>query len=177
VQDLWIDSISIDQGSTTEQSTQVALMGVIFSNASRVFLAVDEGGSLLRPSMLQKVLQDLSHGAHLGNFECLVYQSPVKSAAADQLRRILNASFWSRCFTVQETVLAQKAIIVGEWGLIPFSSLVKASEAYNKHRQDKCCASCVNSLPRDIQSSYYRVGNQSGETLTMISENNRVTVA
>jgi hypothetical protein len=35
VQDLWVDSISIDQGTTTERSIQVALMGVIFSNAMR----------------------------------------------------------------------------------------------------------------------------------------------
>lgn len=178
VQDLWVDSISIDQGTTTERSIQVALMGVIFSNASRVFLAVDEGGSLLRPSMLQEALQDLSHGSHLRNFECLaVNEPPVKSVAVEQLRRILNASFWSRCFTVQETVLAKKAIILGEWGLIPFSSLVKASEAYNKHRQGKCCASFVDALPKDIQSSYYQVGNQSGETPITISENDGATVA
>jgi hypothetical protein len=178
VQDLWVDSISIDQDTTTERSIQVALMGMIFSNASQVFLAVDEGGLLLRPSVLQEGLQDLSLGSHLRGFECLAFnQSPTKSVAADQLCRILNASFWTRCFTVQETVLAKKAIIVGEWGLIPFSSFVKASEAYNEHRQDKCCASFIDALPRNIQSSYYQVGNQSGETPTMISENDGATVA
>lgn len=163
VQDLWCDSLCIAQGNgtTTERSIQVSLMGVIFSTARQVFLAVDEGGLLLKPSSLEKALRKLSDGSHLDTFECLSVRDPAASnVPAEQMLRLLDASFWTRCFTVQETVLAKKAIIVGEWGMVPFSSLAKALLAYDKHRQGTCCDWFVNTLPNDTQAKYYQVGNE-----------------
>ena len=161
-QDLWCDSLCIAQGygTTTERSIQVSLMGKIFSTASQVFLGVDEGGLLLKPSQLEQALRKLSRGSHVRIFECLSVHGPATSnVAAEQMRRILDASFWSRCFTVQETVLAKKAIIVGEWGMIPFSSLVRALMSYDEHRQKRCCDSFVQTLPDDMQAKCYQVGN------------------
>lgn len=160
VQDLWCDYLCIAQGYGTaiERSIQVSRMGEIFSTASQVFLGVDEGGLLLNPSQLEEAWEKLARGSHLRIFECLrVHRLSASNVAAEQMRRILDASFWSRCFTVQETVLAKKAIMVGEWGMIPFSSLVNALMAYDKHRQELCCGSFVNTLPNDMQAKCYQV--------------------
>jgi len=166
-QDLWCDFLCIAQDDATERSIHVAMMGAIFSNAGQVFLAVDEGGQLLKPSAIQQSLQKLSCGSHLRHLDCFGCKDAERasvsfpnSVAAQQLRRILTASFWTRAWTVQEIVLARKAFMIGEWGTIPFSALVDASEAYNKHRK-VCCASFVSALPKDVRLGCYQVCNQS----------------
>lgn len=156
-QDLWCDSLCIAQDNPAERSIQVARMGSIFFNADRVYLGVDEAGILLQPSLLLEALQGWSLGSHLRKLDRA--EASFNSVVAQQLRRILRASFWQRVWTVQEIVLAREASVMGEWGLIPFSTLVNASEAYEVHRRE-CCASFIDSLPKEVQSDCYQVSNQ-----------------
>jgi len=162
VQDLWCDSLCIAQDNAAERSIQVALMGSIFLNADRVYLGVDEEGMLLQHSMLLEVLQGWSRGSHLRELDCS--KASFHSIAVQQLRRILRASFWRRVWTVQEIVLAREALVMGEWGLVPFSTLVDASKAYEEHRRE-CCASFIDVLHKEVQSDCYQVSDQTEATL------------
>ena len=85
-------------------------------------------------------------------------KSSSDGIAASQFRRIINSSFFSRCWTVQEVVLAKEAVILGEWGLIPWPLVVKALGRYNHHRK-KCCASFVDALAEDVRSGCYKVSD------------------
>lgn len=172
-QDLWIDLLCIDQANLAERSQQVRLMGRIFSNAKMTFLAVDEGGQVLQPSAIEKAFLDLSHGSHLHDlrsFSCddtgQEGTSPGNNIATQQLRRILVSSFWTRCWTVQETVLAREAVLMGEWGTFSWVLLREASLAYDYHRQN-CCVAFVDSVTTDIRSGCYQVGNQNSRDLSM----------
>lgn len=171
-QPLWCDAICINQADLQEQGTQVGMMDRIFSCADKVFLGVDEGGPdlLLQPtderaSMLQADLEDLSKDSHLDSLSFFAprgtgqaMKSSSDGIAASQFRRIINSSFFSRCWTVQEVVLAKEAVILGEWGLIPWPLVVKALGRYNHHRK-KCCASFVDALAEDVRSGCYKVSD------------------
>jgi len=171
-QDLWCDSLCIAQDNSAERSIQVAMMGCIFSNANQVYLGVDEGGMLFQPSMLSEILHGWSCGSHLRELD--PSESSFDMIAAQQLRRILSASFWRRVWTVQEIVLATEAFVMGEWGLVPFSTLVDASGAYEKHRRE-CCAPFIDILPKDVQSDCYQVSDHASASL-MKHVNDRVVV-
>lgn len=169
-QPLWCDAICINQADLREQGTQVAMMGRIFSGADKVFLGVDEGGLdvLLQPAdeptnTLQADLEELSRDSHLDNLSCFAPGGvghakalPLDKIAASQFRRIINSSFFSRCWTVQEVVLAKEAVILGQWGVIPWSVVVRALGRYNHHRKH-CCASFVDTLAEDVRSGCYKV--------------------
>jgi hypothetical protein len=171
-QPLWCDAICINQADLREQGTQVGMMGRIFSGADKVFLGVDEEGLdiLSQPanewaSTLQADLEDLSKDAHLDSLGCFTSGSigqakglPSDIIAASQFRRIINSSFFSRCWTVQEVVLAKEAVILGNWGVIPWSLVVKALGRYNHHREH-CCASFVDALDKDMRSGCYKVSD------------------
>jgi hypothetical protein len=171
-QPLWCDAICINQADFRERGTQVGMMGRIFSGADRVFFGVDEEGldMLSQPaneweSALQADLEGLSRDSHLDSLGCFTSGSmgqargsPSDIIAASQFRRIINSSFFSRCWTVQEVVLAKEAVILGNWGKIPWSLVVKALERYNHHRKD-CCASFVDALDKDMRSGCYKVSD------------------
>ena len=171
-QPLWCDAICINQADFRERGTQVGMMGRIFSGADRVFLGVDEEGFdiLSRPAnecvyALQADLERLSGDSHLDSLGCFTSGSmgqargsPSDIIAASQFRRIINSSFFSRCWTVQEVVLAKQALILGDWGVIPWSLVVKALGRYNHHRKD-CCAPFVDALDKDVRSGCYKVSD------------------
>lgn len=169
-QNFWVDALCINQADLREQGVQVGMMGRIFSGADKVFLGVDEGGLsvLLQPTderapTLQAAIQDLSNDSHLDGLSCFTSgegarekNSSADSVPAAQFRRIINSSFFCRCWTVQEVVLAKEAVILGEWGTIPWASVVKALERYDHHRKH-CCASFVGLLAEDVQSACHKV--------------------
>lgn len=171
-QPLWCDAICIAQSDEDEQSKQVAIMGRIFANASRVFLGVDEGGLSMMPRptedttrTLQAAIESLCTGAHLSDLDIFSCKdggpangSSTNSNACRQWQRIVTSSLWSRCWGVQEAVRARNAAIIGEWGVISWSSIVQALEAYDHHRQG-CCALFVDTLSKDVRSEYYKVSS------------------
>lgn len=164
-EDLWIDLVCIDQENDDERSQQVGLMGSIFSSANKVILGVDEGGRLQQPSTIEKALLSLSSGSHLHEFDCSACSGTEQNGelstntiAAKQVRRIIAASFWTRCWTVQEIVLAREVVVMGEWGIFPWSLLQEASQAYDSHRRG-CCASFVDELAKDVRSRCYKVSD------------------
>jgi hypothetical protein len=176
-QPLWCDAICINQADLRERGMQVGMMGRIFSGADKVFLGVDEEGldMLLQPanewpSTLQADLENLSKDAHLHSLGCFTSGGegqakglPSDIIAASQFWRIINSSFFSRCWTVQEVVLAKEAVILGDWGVMPWSLVVKALGRYNHHRK-YCCASFVDTLAKDMRSGCYKVSDPVLET-------------
>ena len=171
-QHFWVDALCINQTDLREQGVQVGMMGRIFSGANRVVLCVDEGGLsvLVNPTdeqviTLQAAIQELSNDSHLDSLSIFAPQHtaqtrdlPLYSNAASQFWRIVSSSYFTRCWTVQEIVLAKDAIILGEWGVMPWSSMVKALRRYNHHRKN-CCASFVDTLAEEVQNGCYKVSD------------------
>lgn len=165
-QPIWCDALCINQADPRERSTQVGMMDRIFSSAVLVVLGVDDSGMtmLQQPSQgqLQTIIEKLSNDSHLGYLSCFTLNDTGRATssysdgiAAGQFRRLLDSSFFTRCWTVQEVVLAKDALVMGEWGVIPWSSVGNALERYNHHRES-CCASLVNTLDADLRASCYK---------------------
>lgn len=168
---VWCDALCINQPDLVERSKQVAIMDRIYQGAAQVFVCVDNAGMdvLIQPPdehapTLQMALQRLANDEHLDTLTCFALDdeprainSPYDGVVASQFRRIVNASFFDRVWTVQEVVLAKQAVVIGEWGVFPWSLMVKALNRYNHHR-NKCCISFVDRLPEDVESGCYKVG-------------------
>lgn len=92
---LWIDAISINQNDIEERNHQVAMMRDIYTSAESiiVWLGLAEGDDEL--------------AFLLTRYPRLIYVEEMLSA----LVNLLNKSYWSRVWVVQEVVLARKVDI------------------------------------------------------------------
>jgi Heterokaryon incompatibility protein (HET) len=93
---LWVDALCIDQGCRSEREIQVANMGQIYSHAAAVLvwlgLQDENSHKLIRCLELQE--ENVCKG------HCQGLQSALSS--------ILNRSYWSRMWIVQEIYLAKE---------------------------------------------------------------------
>lgn len=167
---IWCDALCINQDDLQEQFTQIGMINRIVSCASQVLLCVDdtESNVLLQPaeghtSTLQTAIRSMSDDSHLDTLNCFVSEdvgrvicNPSDGIVASQFRRLVSSSFYSRCWVLQEIVLAKEAMIVGEWGIIPWFLMIKAMERYNHHRKE-CCASFVDTLAEDVRAGCHKV--------------------
>jgi len=163
-QRLWVDALSINQANSRECSTQVARMGSIFGGARETYLCVDEASPHLQ--LFDEVVSDafltamesLAAGCHPSKLTCYApgNEEVAGRTVNDILRYLCRASYWSRCWIVQEIVLSRHATMFGGFGTIPWRTIVQALRQWEYHRH-RCCFSFVESLPKDIQKAYYQV--------------------
>lgn len=106
---LWIDQICINQQDNKERGQQVSIMGEIYSNAASVLIW--SGGRLAGLSEIK------SSSSLLGA------DDPFKKCHAETLTQVLFRPWFSRGWTVQEAVLARKAIFVAGPYLLPLEDL------------------------------------------------------
>jgi hypothetical protein len=114
---LWIDSLCINQKDDNEKSTQVPLMGKIFSIAQKtyVWLGEEANGSTQAIKFL-KWLEDA-----FWNEEC---QSPTKQWLAkvaprdgaygkdwEAVEKLFSRPWWTRVWTVQEFIIPDKLVL------------------------------------------------------------------
>ena len=107
---VWVHAICIEQGNTMERNQQVALMSAIFARASTVFVwlggARDNSTRLLNYLNKYFVRYEPGSGVYTGP------GSISKSICAfpdvfDSLCAFLERPYWSRCWILQELVLAK----------------------------------------------------------------------
>lgn len=123
---LWADSICINQGDLIEKGYQVALMGQVYSKASRVLIHMagnDRGHASQLASLVSEtnsyVQQELSFMAELGSKSFPYLDSEDRNRISQDPRWAsmlfaFSQPWFSRGWVVQEAALAPTAILV--WG-------------------------------------------------------------
>lgn len=84
----------------------------------------------------------------------------ARSAVFKVFEEIVDASWWTRIWVVQETVIAEKVYV--KYGLyrIQWDLLVRAAKNIEKHRQQRCCASCFERLPPEHIEKFAQFAEQ-----------------
>lgn len=116
---IWVDAICIDQSDNMEKKHQIHLMGDIYRNTQKCLVWLGDLVSLnLEESeiiAIPEIILMLSSNEHLDELlACLRRGKPGYWEAFSALKRLLNASWWRRIWTVQEIVLPPRAEVL--WG-------------------------------------------------------------
>lgn len=99
---LWIDAICINQSSNTERSSQVALMGDIYSKAASVLSWLGLGNSSIAQAMMQlpqMVVENQWTSEHWTEHFLIGMEG------------LLSRTYWTRVWIFQEFVLARELIV------------------------------------------------------------------
>ncbi|KAF2825418.1 HET-domain-containing protein [Ophiobolus disseminans] len=146
---LWIDALCINQEDLAEKSTQVALMGVIYSKARRcvAYLGEDWDGcdaafnAIEQLGSSAKHLFDHPRRDEHGNF----HGRRVDSVGLESeelfkdVLKILNAPWITRIWTVQEALLPRGTIFCYGRKSLPRSTLYRML-TFSSRRADDCCS-------------------------------------
>ncbi|KAL9574056.1 hypothetical protein ACKAV7_001832 [Fusarium commune] len=139
---LWIDALCIDQQDPHERASQVALMGEIYSNAQYVlaFLFPESEPFNLGLDYIEVTARDTtihfdpSISPHLTVRGLNASDKPLQ----DSLIAFFAAPWWTRVWTVQEFLLAQKVIFQCGDRLIDAAIIRKACRSWIDH-ENSCC--------------------------------------
>jgi Heterokaryon incompatibility protein (HET) len=128
---VWIDQVCIDQRNTGERSSQVALMGMIYSRADRVLVYLGEAGEYTSLAVdfiehYRRRLKDHDLGetriVQVSTSESVSFVASEDSGGSSDtqvlrhvalgLTDLLTRSFFKRLWIVQEVVLASNLVAV-----------------------------------------------------------------
>ncbi|CAI6333456.1 unnamed protein product [Periconia digitata] len=101
---LWIDALCIDQQNLFERNHQVAIMGDIYSRASKVLIWLGFGTQKMHEQLMK--LSDLAKPSER------IRISEWDQAFADCILCLCWAPYWTRVWIVQEVVLASELEIL-----------------------------------------------------------------
>jgi len=157
---LWIDAICINQNDISERNHQVQQMADIYSQASRVLVWLGTATPQSRLAM-----------SHLRKLSALLYDKPKPSvgqmARSPQkwaaLLNLLEKSYWSRVWIVQEIGLAKEIqVICGEdqvpWAVV--QDLIQCLETIDPAILPKAAVFVKSSLPAKLQK--HRIAHENG---------------
>ncbi|KAE8381608.1 heterokaryon incompatibility protein-domain-containing protein [Aspergillus bertholletiae] len=120
---MWIDYISINQGNISERNIQVALMSDIYSKAMSVVVWLGVGdedlplllGAVMRDPVPWILFTELGHsgmtGASLLDVMKRCY-SPKQILNTLAINKLMERTWWSRTWVIQELALAKRTLIV-----------------------------------------------------------------
>ncbi|KAJ4253411.1 hypothetical protein NW762_010569 [Fusarium torreyae] len=139
---LWIDALCIDQQNPHERASQVALMGDIYSHAQYVlaFLSPHSEPFDLGLDYIEATARDItihfdpSISPHLTVRGFNASDKPLQ----DSLIGFFAAPWWTRVWTVQEFLLAQKVIFRCGDRLIDAATVRKTCRSWIDH-ENSCC--------------------------------------
>ena len=133
---LWVDALCIDQANNRERAHQVARMGSIYAQASTVivWLSPAYDGSLLALNFLKRLARNKNE--HIDDPNTPAWQSQKWQEA---LMVFFNLPWWTRTWTVQEFVLAQR--ISSQCGNCQIEGVVVKQAVHNffDHQNMDCC--------------------------------------
>lgn len=127
---MWIDAICINQGDMAERSSQVKLMGGIYKSSTKTILWLGEEDDETGPAMC--ILKSWARDEHL---------MESKDFHPDQMPfigNLMKRQWWTRVWTIQETILSPvKDIVVGSF-YISWEDLKNAFHNSYRHKFT-CC--------------------------------------
>ncbi|KAE9373140.1 HET-domain-containing protein [Stipitochalara longipes BDJ] len=128
---IWIDALCIDQSSTDEKSSQIPLMGKIYSQAEKVLIWVgeEEEDSTAAMALIQKwgagaaAAQKHSVDAFWPNSLELTLQNvenPFDEREITAFGLFLSRGYWRRVWIIQEIVLSQHRVLICGGEEVPY---------------------------------------------------------
>ncbi|EME48317.1 hypothetical protein DOTSEDRAFT_67412 [Dothistroma septosporum NZE10] len=145
---LWIDAVCIDQDNPDERSTQVAMMGKVYSSSTVTWIDLgdlDQASARSNIRAAELVLEEMrSQTDNLTNLESVLYDEK-NHALYDQvgmddridvnaLQSLLSSPWFSRLWVMQEAALASQAICVHGTEEIKLLDLVRIS-SWLRHKK------------------------------------------
>ncbi|KAG5793099.1 hypothetical protein H9Q69_007837 [Fusarium xylarioides] len=138
----WIDALCIDQQNPQERASQVALMGEIYSHAQYVlaFLSPQSEPFNLGLDYIEVTARDTSIHFDPSISPHLMVQGLNASdkPLQDSIIGFFAAPWWTRVWTVQEFLLAQKVVFRCGDRLIDAATVRKACRSWIDH-ESSCC--------------------------------------
>ncbi|PMD58009.1 HET-domain-containing protein, partial [Hyaloscypha bicolor E] len=136
---VWVDAICIDQSNIDERSSQVGMMGAIYSSAQLVYAWLGEGNADTDAAIeiiqnwtvemdkpLAEVEDPVEYVSQLVTEESI--KMPLTQALTgsifDPLQSFLSRPYWRRVWTVQELVLSSNATIVCGKQQVSFQKII-----------------------------------------------------
>jgi hypothetical protein len=136
---VWVGAICIDQSNIDERSSQVGMMGAIYSSALLVYTWLGEGNADTDAAIeiiqnwtvemdkpLAEVEDPVEHVSQLVTEESI--KMPLTQALTgsifDPLQSFLSRPYWQRVWTVQELVLSSNATIVCGKQQVSFQKII-----------------------------------------------------
>lgn len=144
LQNLWVDSICIDQASVEERTKQVSLMGHIYSKASTVRVWIGKPESVNVGAAFDLIDDSLGidrdHRGPRSTPEDERWRSAPgalvmsnRPVGVKALTELLSRSYWNRMWVFQEVVLAQKAVVHCGAHSIPWERFKQFDAACGNH--------------------------------------------
>jgi hypothetical protein len=150
---IWIDQVSINQKSETEQAAQVRRMGATYSEASEVlvWLGEEDEETAIVYDLIADVSQQIKElrqqpekmrAFNDATIRDGTYYLPLNLASADSaewvaFRNLNNRSWFTRTWTFQELALSQRASVICGSHSVPWERFLLVCEmvdAYDKAR-------------------------------------------
>lgn len=173
---LWVDAICINQMDIAEKSHQVALMGQIYQQCSRVqiwlgcnvaecdlFSPIKRVDSMMdEPAKRQNpfdLIRHLAKDRHIHELPCFSTSGEDGRVVFEENKTfdglwagfltVAESKWWSRMWTVQEVILPKQGVLTYDTWNAQLEDITKCGTNYYNHVWS-CCQQATASLPRDI---------------------------
>lgn len=130
---LWIDAICINQADLIERSRQVSTMSRLFRSADQVLCwvgpAVEDADTTLAALNSSALISSYDLAVKEGReIDQLSIENSLDAGACKALRHIVDSTYWTRSWIVQEVAPAKDVIVL--YGLVelPWQLLVSLSQ-------------------------------------------------
>ncbi|KAI1758563.1 HET-domain-containing protein [Hypoxylon sp. FL1150] len=156
---MWIDAICINQKDDKEKSTQVGMMGRIYSNCQKAVLWLGEDPKSLRFPRLSspprsltarrafKMLRILGQDKHINELPCFVAKKghPCFRHHFECLATLTHLPWWTRIWVVQEMVLPSRVEFAFASETCEYEVLESFFQNFSKH-VGSCCKDWLQEL-------------------------------
>ena len=153
--DVWVDALCINQKDDKERNQQVAQMGKVFGSAScvNVWLGGLDDIKDLAVEMIEASAKNSSLHWFPTDEPCMEAKF-LETEHLEALIAVLKHPWWSRLWTVQETILAKDLRFMVSGNTFSREALFKLTKNLY-HHQITCCAARYSAQPRP---PLYRTG-------------------
>lgn len=142
---IWIDALCINQEDNTEKDHQVKLMGKLYQKCASCWIWLGGATSIAGIETAVKLLENWASDEHLNanlNFDSTLIKTVTE---------LTTRAWFSRIWTVQESILPKKLVICCGSHRIPWTIFADAAKNVQKHLCSPCCT-----LHNDTANTYIK---------------------
>lgn len=172
---IWADALCINQRDAIERGSQVKLMGHLYSQTDCVVCYLGESSEGVELAMLAMQQLEENRDLHFLEWWKLDGFPNLKGPKASTpwllrcIMQFFKAPWWTRAWTVQEFLLARRAVLQYGRTLLPAEAALKLPIIFNNHLMGCCKEFCsvVYRIVRDPESGE-SIGHFLGNTIQLL---------
>jgi hypothetical protein len=147
---LWVDAICIDQQDMDERSRQVRMMGPIYKDATQVvaFLGEEDGHEYKHVDALIEMGENPANH-FLSSLDPHIDPNATEFSTLLEAAQLLRRGWWSRVWTVQETILAKELTFIYGSRSFSYQVLEDACNNFFAHSRG-CCKDIYDGPSKDV---------------------------